>query len=197
MQQQEQEGNESAGRQTSEWHSDRADIVEQQLNPSRTIAEVKALLLGTTFGLNESGAWYVGAPDEAKRILTDEGVSGIISYLEPLLSSQVALAHFTEKEPSRFAKIFADDLAMNMTINWNMWFSKRFVSNLALWESAHDRIKKQIVLLVYAHFTRAIGGKTHKGIVDMSRRIEHSQVIQREEQTQSPSFMDKFKVGLK
>lgn len=181
----------SVGSTYSEWHSDRSDIVEQQLDPSRTIAEIKALLLGTTFGQDDKGEWYIGIPDEKKRVFTDEGVNAIISYLEPLLSTQVVLSNLKEDEARERARSFEINIAYNMTINWNKWFSRRYTENPSLIEPIHDRIKLTMGILVYSHLTRAIGGLTHQGIVDMSKRIE--QVIQREDYPQSIGLLDKLK----
>lgn len=192
----EEEQETTSARGSAEWHSDRADIVEQQLNPSRTIGEVKANLLGTTFAQDKEGAWFVGIPNEKKRVFTDEGVNEVISYLESLLSSQVALSNLRDTDPEKFALAFANDLAVNMTVNWNRWFAKKFVDDPSLIEGAHNRVKFQLTLLVYAHLTRAIDATTHQGIVDMSKRIEHSQIIQREEMPQSTGWMNKLK-GIK
>ena len=78
-------------------HSDRADIVEQQLDSARTTTEIRAYLLGTRFYLSKEGKWSIEKVDDKKRLMTDEGVDAVLSSITPLLSPQVVLAYISAK----------------------------------------------------------------------------------------------------
>jgi len=162
-------------------HSDRSDIVEQQLDSARTTAEIRAYLLGTKFYLDDDGKWKLEPVDTKKRLMTDEGVDAIMSSITPLLSPQVTLAYINSKEAIESARLFEINLIENMIVNWNKWFAPRFTVDPNLVTPVIRNIKFTLGRLIFAHFTRAIGGQTHQGIVDMSRRIETAQIIQREE----------------
>lgn len=163
-------------------HSDRSDIVEQQLDSSKTTAEIRAYLLGTNVYFdNKDGKWIIDRVEEKKRLMSNEGIDGIMSAITPILSPQVVLAYFNQKEAIESARQFEINLAENLIVNWKGWFAPRFTTDPNMVTPIIRNVKFTLGRLIFAHFTRAIGGETHKGIVDMSRRIETAQIIQREE----------------
>lgn len=163
-------------------HSDRSDIVEQQLDSGRTTSEIKAYLLGTQSIFNdENGRWELKPAEENKKLMNDAGVDAIMSAITPLLSPQVVLAYINQKEAIESARQFEINLVEHLVVHWNKWFANRFITDPNLVTPIIRNIKFTLGRLIFAHFTRAIGGETHKGIVDMSRRIETAQIIQREE----------------
>ena len=161
-------------------HSDRADIVEQQLDSARTTAEIKAYLMGTE-SFFDDGHWGVRQAKKEKRLMNDTGVDAIMTSITPILSPQVVLAYISQKEAIESARQFEINLAEHLIVHWNKWFEDRFITDPNLVTPIIRNIKFTLGRLIFAHFTRAIGGETHKGIVDMSRRIETAQIIQREE----------------
>ena len=174
-------------------HSDRSDIVEQQLDSARTTAEVKAYLMGTE-SFFDDGKWQLRQAKDEKRLMNDAGVDAIMSAITPILSPQVVLAYINQKEAVESARQFEINLVENLVIHWNKWFAERFISDPNLVTPMIRNIKFTLGRLIFAHFTRAIGGETHKGIVDMSRRIETAQIIQREEGLgQRPTIGSKMK----
>jgi hypothetical protein len=163
-----------------QYMAERADIVEQMLNPTRTITYIKAFLLGTEYKMDKTGEWVIGKIDDKKRIFTDEGIDAVMSYVNPLLSPQAVLGSLNEKEAPEIARLFEITLMKEMVCCHKTWFTKRFIEDSNKLSPIMARIKFTIGRLVYINITRAIKGSTQLAIKEMSRRIDSYQVLERE-----------------